>query len=177
MIFLDRPDLAGPGLLLTVAHLQLIGGPVLRVTVWGDDPKHLDHAIACEMHDAPVWRNRYLPQWPIPRAIWIDVPIRLELRQPVPPKGADQLEVGQTAVLTIEGHQARREAALVRGCEYGLEVVVFGCTIDRLIIEPIVTGDARAIASLHSNVTRLMPWTTRWCLPDQCCRTSSIVRA
>ncbi len=125
VIFFDRPDLTGPGLLRTVAHLQVIGGPVLRVTVWGHDPKHLVQAIAFQMHDAPVRRDRYFSQLPVPRPIGINMPVGFELRQPVPPKAADQLEVVHTAVPPIECHQAWREPPLVRGREQGLEVVVF----------------------------------------------------
>src|ERR687886_3024707 len=84
MIFFNRPDLPRPALALERRHRQVVGRPVFRVTVWGDDPKHPDHPIAFQMHHGPIHSNVRLLQGAIAAAIGIDLPIALEPRQPAP---------------------------------------------------------------------------------------------
>ena len=85
----------------------------------------------------------HLGQWAIPGAIRINVPIGLELPQPVPAIAAHELEVRQAALPTITRHQAWRNPALVRRGEHGLEMVVFRGTIRWCVVAAIVTRHTR----------------------------------
>ncbi len=142
MVGLDRPNLSRPCLLLGVAHLHMIGRPVLRVTVWGDDPKHLDQPIAFQMDNAAIRANGHLGYWAIPRAIRINKPIGLELRQPMPAIAANELEVRQATVATVERDHAWRESTLLCRGEHRSKMVVFRGAIRRFIVEAVVAGDA-----------------------------------
>ena len=44
VILLDLPTCLGKFQPPQFIHLQIVGGPVLRRTVLGNDPKHLQHA-------------------------------------------------------------------------------------------------------------------------------------
>ena len=55
--------------------------------------------------------------------------------------GTDGLEIGQTAVPTIERYVAWRKAARFGGVEHGAEVRVLGQPIEGLAKQPIVARD------------------------------------
>ncbi len=58
MIRLDPPTVTLQLLTLLLTHLKLIGCPMLRVTVWGDRPKHPHQPVPSQMHDPSL--SRYL---------------------------------------------------------------------------------------------------------------------
>jgi hypothetical protein len=141
MICLDRPDLPRQRLALVHRQSQVTRGPVFRVTVWSVDPKYQDKAIALEMHARARLANGTLREWSIARAIRVDLTIGFQAREEVPAVRADGLEIGQRAVPAIEGHIARLKTAVFGGYEHGLEVIVLGRTIERLVKQSVIARD------------------------------------
>src|SRR6516165_5407401 len=57
VVALDGPRLFRVAQTIHFAQLKVATGPVLRVTVWGDDPKHLDQSITDQPNDRPRGRD------------------------------------------------------------------------------------------------------------------------
>src|SRR5215207_2594137 len=125
MIGLNRPNLAGRGTALVHRHQFVAGRPVLRVTVWGVDPKHQNEAITLQMHPRPSFANGALSQRSVAAAVRIHQAIVFQSRQPLPAERADQFQVFQRTVPAIKTHIARGKSALLGGCEHGPEVIGF----------------------------------------------------
>lgn len=82
----------------------MIGRPMFRRTVLGNDPKHFHHAVILEMDNRAGCRNIALTHRPIACPVRVDPPVLLEPCQPKPSKPVDLPEIHQTAVPTIEKH-------------------------------------------------------------------------
>src|SRR3954451_3726390 len=141
MIHFNCPNLRCHILSTARCHRHHIGGPILRVTVWGVNPEDLDHPKPFQMHHRPIGRELALPKRSIAPPIGIHVPIALERREPVPAQAANGLEVLQGAVPTVEGDKTREKAALFGSLEHGAEVSILGHAVHRLVVKPIVAWD------------------------------------
>jgi hypothetical protein len=87
------------------------------------------------MHHRSQARNLTRLKCPIPTAVWVNLAVFLQARQPVPAKAANGLEVLQTAVPTIEGDQSWLKATLLSSRKHVTKMHVLGHTIDGLVIE------------------------------------------
>ena len=112
---------------------QIARCPVFRVTIWGVHPEDQDATIAFEMHACPAVPNVAHGYGTITAPIWVDQPIGRQPGQPLPAKGADLFEVGQTAVLAVEADILRGELPLLGGLEHRAKVVIFSQAIMRRI--------------------------------------------
>src|SRR5207237_527985 len=57
-------------------------------------------------------------------AVRVDLAVRFQTRQPQPGKRANQLQVFQARIPTVEDHASGLKATLWRLCQQGLEVIV-----------------------------------------------------
>ncbi len=141
MVLRNRPSKFGKLEPLEFTQVEVIGRPVINVTVWGDNLEDFDESIAFEVYHRASGGNGDLMKWAIPRLVWVDVPITLEPGQPNPTRVSNQLEVVQTAVPTIKHQALRRKSPFLGSREHGTEMVVLGCSIDALLVKPIVQRD------------------------------------
>ena len=141
MVRLDGPTLPSQAGSLDCVHGQVIGGPVFRVTVWGDDPKDQDHAKTFEM-DLSSWSwDGDRRQGDVAVSIRIDQPVVLQPGQKVPAMSAHRFEVLHTAVPAIKTNELGGEAARFRCGQHRPEMLVLGLTVgQRLIVDAAVTG-------------------------------------
>ena len=114
MILLDAPGPLGVLQPRQVVHRLVAGRPVLRVSVWGDEPEHADEAVALQVDARARRRDGALAQRPVAGPVRVDQPVALELRQPAPAVAAHRLEVLQAGVPAVEGDALGREAARLR---------------------------------------------------------------
>src|SRR5512147_975439 len=124
MIFFNAPALLGLFCQLPDRHGQVIGRPILNAAVWGSDLEHLDKTVAFEMHDRTLPRDQHPSDRPVPRAIWVNQAVALELCEPMPVQAADLLHILQTGVPAIESHQFGLEAPSSRHRQHRLEMIV-----------------------------------------------------
>ena len=139
MIDFDLPGIQSIEGRLFQGHGELAGGPVFRVAICADRPKDFDPTIPLEMYPAPVPRNENVPDGPIAGAVNADFAIGLELGEPFPLLAAQQLQVGQPTVPTVEHHQLRRKVAGLGLLHHVLKVVVLGQAILRLVVQTKIT--------------------------------------
>jgi hypothetical protein len=140
VIRLDGPASLGQPEQLQLAHRHVAGRPVFNVPVSGDDLEDLDRPVALQPDHRAARRDRRLADRDEPAAVGVDPAVGLQLRQPPPAEGADQLQVVQAAVPAVEGDALRREAPGARRGEHGAEVVVLRQPIRLLVVDPIVAG-------------------------------------
>ena len=107
------PTMAFQRLLLLCAQVQVIGGPMPRVPVWGDRPEHLDHSVAPQV-DCPA-AGRYLHRVHADAALPVRVhpPVAAELSQPDPAAFPLLLQVLRAAVPAAEEDPAGPEAPAI----------------------------------------------------------------
>ncbi len=55
MIHLYQPGAVSQDVTLRFRHVQTVGDPVVRVAVWVNRPKYLDHAVAVQMDLQADW--------------------------------------------------------------------------------------------------------------------------
>ena len=102
MVAFDRPGLLLQLFKLLHRHVQLIGRPVLRVSVWRNHPKHLDEPVAFEMYLSSIRPDLNSADSNVTTSIRVDLSVGLEPAQPRPSIGANQLDVVQRTVPAIE---------------------------------------------------------------------------
>src|SRR4030066_2177217 len=138
MVDLNLPGIQGIESRLLNGHFQAAGGPVFRVAVCADRPKHLDPAIAFEVNQTPLRWNEDLADRTVTTAIRANFPIALELCQPVPFQTAQQFEIGQPAIPAVKRNQFWLKAALVGLFDHVLKVVILTQAILDLVIKSII---------------------------------------
>src|SRR5205085_3197087 len=104
VVVLYRPREAGPLDSLQVTHLSFIGRPPLNVAVCGDYLEHADKAIAFEPHHAPRLPHLDFTDGAQARAVGINPAVTLQAGQPDPVERANQFQVFETGIPTIEDH-------------------------------------------------------------------------
>src|SRR5436305_1691211 len=124
MIVLNRPREAGPLDSLQVAHLNFIGRPPFNVAVCGDYLEDADKAIAFEPHHATRCADLDLIDSTQTRPVGINFAVRLQARQPYPVKRANQLQVFDARIPTIEEHACGPKPTRMGGFDHRREVVV-----------------------------------------------------
>ena len=100
MVDLDLPSIQCMECGLLNGHLQATGCPVFRVAVCADRPKNLDPAIPFEVNQTSLNWNEDLADRTVAAAVDIDLPVALELSQPVRFRASQQVEIGQPKVHT-----------------------------------------------------------------------------
>ena len=142
MVGLNGPRPLGPRLKLADSHLQVVGCPVLRVSVCRDRPKHLDEPIALEMHPPAFRFDGNRADRHVAAPIGVDLSVGLEARQPRPIVGANPLEVVEGSIPAIEHHALGLKAARLGTGQHRPEVLVLVVAPDRLVIDAEVAGNA-----------------------------------
>src|SRR5262249_50582576 len=107
-----------------LVHRQVVGDPVLRVAVAGDDPERLDQAEPLQMHDGPAGRDGQLADRPVALPIQVDPPVAAHLGQEGPTAGPHCLEVLLAGIPGIENHTAGLETPGLRLPQQVPEVAV-----------------------------------------------------
>jgi len=149
MIDLDLPGIQGVKGGLFDGHVQAAGCPIFRVAVFGDRPKHLDPAIPLEMNLHTLGRDEDLANRPVAAAIGADFPVLLELGQPVPAHTADELQIGQPRVPTVERHQLWLKATLASLLDHLLKMVILAQSVLALVVDPKVTRQTALSVGPH----------------------------
>lgn len=136
MVDFDLPgvEFAKGGILQ--GQVQLGGCPVFSVTVCADGPEDLDPAITLEMDLAALRRDKDLADGSSSAAIDTDLAIALQLGQPMPTQRAQQLQVVEAAIPTVEEHQRGRKATSVRLKDHRLKMIVLAQLVLLLVVEP-----------------------------------------
>ena len=142
VVGLNGPRPLGPRLKLADSHLQVVGCPVLRVSVCRDRPKHLDEPIALEMHPPAFRFDGNRADRHVAAPIGVDLSVGLEARQPRPIVGANPLEVVEGSIPAIEHHALGLKAARLGTGQHRPEVLVLVVAPDRLVIDAEVAGNA-----------------------------------
>src|SRR4030042_5775371 len=135
MVNFDLPGIQSIKGSLLKGHIQTAGCPVFRVAVCADSPKNLNPAISLEVNQTSVHRNEDLADRTVSATIGANLPIALELGQPVPFEAAQQFEIGQAAIPTVKGHRLRLKAALLGLLDHVLKVVVLAQTIFNFVVK------------------------------------------
>lgn len=125
-------------------HRQVTGRPEFNAAVWGRNLEDLDQTIAFQMNDCTVPWNQDVANGLIAGVGRIHQAIRFQLRQPQPLQVADQFQIAQTGIPTIEPDQVRSKAARRGRAQHGLKVVILVQLVMRLVIDAKVTGPMRA---------------------------------
>ena len=78
MVLLNCPAKLGKLQPLEFTQLEVIGRPVINLTVWGDNLEDFDEPIAFEMYHCPSSSNGSFMQWAIACVVEVDLSIALE---------------------------------------------------------------------------------------------------
>ena len=135
MVGFDLPGIQGTPSRLFDGHIQPAGRPIFRVAVFVHCPKYFDPAIALEMNDQALRWDEDIADRPIATVVGADFPVFLELGQPVPTKGAYQLQVRQPRVPAVKRHQLRLKAALAGLRKHVLKMVVLAQSVLAFVVE------------------------------------------
>jgi hypothetical protein len=93
---------------LGFGKVKAISSPIVRVAVWVNRPKHLDHAIAAQVN-RPAYRSNVQHAHRLLLAgTNTHLAIALEPGQPVPTEVAHQLEIVQTAITLLKATSGGR---------------------------------------------------------------------
>src|SRR5207237_340201 len=140
-VFLDPPREIGVLQTSQRIHPQVVGRPMVRVSVSVDHPEHSDRPITRQMND-PSWLGNVhrtyrlgLPE------VYPHLAIGLQPTQPDPAQRADFLEVLQAAVPTVEADTLRTQTTLFRLTQLLDKQVVLAETVVGLVVDLVVTGD------------------------------------
>ena len=139
VILLDLPTRLGKPQTPQVIHLQIVGGPVLRRTVLGNDPEHFHHPIILQMDYRAGCGDVEFPDRSIASSVRVHPPVVLEPCQPTPPDCINPFQVHQAAVSAIKKHIFRLESALLSRVDQVPEMVVLRLAVIRLVIDPVIT--------------------------------------
>ncbi len=129
----------------------VVGCPMLRLTVWGDDSEHADHPVPFPMHDRAARRNRAVRHCAIARPVGIDPSVRLQPSQPAPATIPDQAHAAQRApvharIPTVAEDAFRRAAARLSGQERGEAMLILADAVMRLVVDTVIDRDATLLA-------------------------------
>ncbi len=139
MVLLDLPTHLGNLQPSGVIHLQIVGSLLLRRTVLGNDPKHLQHAIVLKMDYCAGYRDVSIPNQPIASPVQVAPPVVFEPCQPSPSDRIDLPKIQQAAVPAVKKHVFRLESARLGRVDQVPEIVILGLAIIRLVIDPVIT--------------------------------------
>ena len=114
VVVLDGPSASGQFFEPAPRHLKVAGCPVLRVSVRGDGPKHLDESIPLEMHPPSISPGLKGADRNIAAPIWVDLSVGLEPGEPRPAVGANPLQILQGAIPTVEQNTLTQAESRVR---------------------------------------------------------------
>ena len=78
MVLLNCPGELGKLQPLEFTQVEVIGRPVINVTVWGDDLEDFDESITLEVYQRSLRRNLNLMQRTIPSVVRIDLSVALK---------------------------------------------------------------------------------------------------
>src|SRR3972149_10037926 len=140
MVDLDLPGIQSIEGSFFNGHIQPAGRPVFCVAVCADRPEHLHPAIALEMHQTSLDRNKDLSNGAVATAVDADFPVALELGEPVPLQATQQFEIGQSAVPTVKDGQFGPKTPFGRLLNHVLKMIVLGQAILRLVIQAKIAG-------------------------------------
>jgi hypothetical protein len=143
MILFNPPQPQGFVRTTIEGHRQVADRPEFNAAVWGRNLEDLDQTIAFQMNDQPVPWNQYVANRLVARVRGIYQAIRFQLGQPRPVQVADQFQVVQTGVLTVEAGQVRLKPTDGGSQQHCPKVVIFAQLVVRLIVYPKVTGSMR----------------------------------
>jgi len=115
MIHFHPPSAVSQEVALRFGHTQAIGSPGVRLAVWVNRPKYLDHAIAAQVYLHTAFRNIQIAHRLLLACFQTHLSIALEPRQPFPAEVAHQLQVLQAAVPTVERELDPYTVAAVEG--------------------------------------------------------------
>jgi len=121
-----------------VTHLQIIGCPVLNVSICGDCLEDFDQPILLEMHDPATLSYLYLANGSIATAVRVHLSVLFQAGQPNPIERADQLEVISAAIPAIKDHTSGMEASLTRYGKHLLKVIILGQPVSGLVVDSII---------------------------------------
>lgn len=140
VILLDGPGEFGESQSMEFVHAEVVGGPMCRVAVWGNDPKHFGLTIARQPDHRSGGGDRLLIDGPRLAVIETDLAIAFQSREENPAETSDVLEVFDAGVPTVEEHGSGLKAAFVSGLEHLREVIVLRLLIALLVVNAIVAG-------------------------------------
>lgn len=93
-------------------------------------------------------------------AVKTDFLIALELGNPVSFQAAQQFQIGQATIPTIENDQFRLKSAFLGLFDHVLEVIILSQSILSLVVKSIITRQATFASAIHTNEIKLMPSAT-----------------
>ena len=131
MVLLDFPARLGKLQPFQFIHLQIVGSPVLRRTVLGNDPEHLHHPIVLKMNHRSSCGDIAIPDRPIASSVRVDPPVVLEPCQPTPLDYINSYAVHQAAVPAVKKHIFRLESTLPGRVDQVPEVVILRLAVVR----------------------------------------------
>jgi len=133
VIHLDAPTHLPVLQPLHLIHRYVIRGPVLHLTVRGDDPEHARQSVPFYPHLRARLAQVAVAHGSIPGAVHVDAAIALQLCQPAPTAVPHQPQVVSRRIPTVEQHAFRREPALFGGEQHRGKVFVLGDAIVWLV--------------------------------------------
>ncbi len=102
MIVLNRPRVTSPPDSFEIAHLNFISSPPFNVAVCGNDLEYTNQAITFEPDHAATLSNLDRADGAQALAVRVDFAVRFQTSQPKPIKRANQLQVFQPCIPTVE---------------------------------------------------------------------------
>lgn len=136
---------------LKLTHLQFVRRPVFNVAVFSNYLEYSYQPERFEVDYAARIAYLYLAHTPVAAAVWINLAIAFQLRQPYPAESTNSLEIFDARVPAIEQDTLRRKPAPAGFHQHLAEVVILGRAVRRLVKQPVVTRDVSLAISPHQS--------------------------
>ena len=124
MVDFDLPGTQGIFRRLCNGHLPVTGGPVFSVAIFANCPEYLDPAISPKMDLSAMSGDMNRLNLAIALSIGVNLTVFWQAAEPGPLQAAQQLQILQTGVPAIEGHQFRLESTLLRLTQHCPKMVI-----------------------------------------------------
>ena len=165
VVIFDLPTRLGKLQPSQFIHRRIVSSPVLRRTVLGNDPKHLNHAIVLKMDYCACCRDVIISNRPIASPVRVDPSVVFAPCQPSPSNCIDLSKIHQAAVPAVKKQVFRLESARLGRVDQVPEMVILGLAIIRLVIDPVIAWQV-ALAIGPKQRQQVDPFDNSLCLPD-----------
>jgi len=129
--------------LLGFGHVEATSRPTLRIALWIDRPKYLDHAIAAQVNRHACVRDIQFTDPPGLMHLNTHLAVAFQPCQPLLTEIAHQIQVVQVAVPTVKHQQPWHKHACLCHLQQRAEVVIFALIIPCFIVQAVDAGQHR----------------------------------